>query len=129
MSSRFVDKQMVRARVRHEAATHPCEDNLFRRLLVGPVVAVSLVKPSKPAHEEKFALLSVPNCNARDACRDSGACSEQRQFGAVASRRHLGSKANTGRSSGAPSHQPVAASRQRKRTAATRGGYWRAANV
>jgi hypothetical protein len=32
---------------------------LFRRLLVDAVVAISLAKPSKPADEEKFALLVI----------------------------------------------------------------------
>jgi hypothetical protein len=47
------------------------EHIVFRSLLVGPVEAVSLVKPSKPADEEKFALLIGPGClhRRRDTCR------------------------------------------------------------
>jgi hypothetical protein len=45
---------------------------VFREVMVGPVEAVSLVKPSKPADEEKFALLIVAGCRLLRHRRDSG---------------------------------------------------------
>jgi hypothetical protein len=39
--------------------------------MVGPVVAISLAKPSKPADEEKFALLLSAGSNRRLPRRDS----------------------------------------------------------
>ena len=52
--------------VRRRSANSACaksarqrrEHIVFRRILVGPVEAVSLAKPSKPADEEKFALFN-----------------------------------------------------------------------
>ena len=51
----------ARADVRQRRREHI----VFRRLLVGPVEAVSLAKPSKPADEEKFALLNCAGCSHR----------------------------------------------------------------
>ena len=68
-----------RSRSHVEPTTDPERDGpaattqnlLFRRVMVGPVVAISLAKPSKPADEEKFALLLSAGSNRRLPRRDS----------------------------------------------------------
>ena len=52
--ARRVDKP---SRLRDVRPARRREHIVFRRVMVGPVEAVSLAKPSKPADEEKFALL------------------------------------------------------------------------
>ena len=86
--------------------------------MVGPVEAVSLAKPSKPADEEKFALL-IGCVHRRTRCAAQVPRAEQR-------RRRDGSAARCSRprsrrSAAGASGQPAGAARQRRGAAATSG--------
>ena len=101
----------------------------LRRVLVGPAEAVSLAKPSKPAHEEKFALL----IGVADAPRQRLLRQHRTRRGVRGGRSQCDGASSHGgscdrcddrsgrRSAAGASGQPVGAARQRDRPAAAPG--------